>query len=69
MKGIQDGWIIILAYLIYEDRARRREGPNTLVSVCLCFKANEREREGETKSHRLKGEGKATEASKTERYK
>lgn len=32
-------------YLIYEDRAPRREGPNTLVSVCLCFKANERGRE------------------------
>lgn len=33
---MRDCWIAILALLIYEVRAPRREGPNTLASVCVC---------------------------------
>lgn len=57
MKGIQDCRITLLAYLIYEVRAPRREGPKNWASECVCVLKGMKEggREGETKSHRLKG--------------
>lgn len=48
-----------MAYLIYEVRGPRREGPKTLASDCICVLKRKKEggKEGEPKSHRLKGGG------------